>query len=82
MINLELQRNPNHDMRLFTRLGAFTFGVVSLMHLLRLINGWEVTVGEAPVPMWVSGAGFALTFILCLGLMREAHRPARTGGHP
>ena len=33
--------------------GAF-FSFLSLAHLARLVSGWEITLGGAAVPRWVS----------------------------
>ncbi len=64
-------------MNIFTKIGALVFGIVAVLHLVRLVTHWEVTVDGAAVPMWVSVAGFAIAFALCLGLMRESGKQGR-----
>lgn len=36
---------------------AVVFLLVALLHLLRVLNGWELQYGPWPVPMWVSWGG-------------------------
>lgn len=31
------------------------FGMVGLVHLVRVIQRWEFTLGPWPVPLWMSG---------------------------
>jgi len=43
-------------------LSAVIFGVVSLTHLLRIVNDWTFLVnGQNAVPMWLSWLAFVLT---------------------
>ena len=32
--------------------------LIALLHALRLLYGWSVTIGEWAVPVWVSALGF------------------------
>jgi hypothetical protein len=36
------------------------FALIALLHVLRLIYGWNVTIGEWTVPVWVSAVGFLI----------------------
>ncbi len=36
------------------------FALIALLHAVRLIYGWSVTVGEWTVPVWVSAVGFLI----------------------
>jgi len=36
------------------------FALIALLHALRLIYGWNVTIGELTVPIWVSAVGFLI----------------------
>jgi hypothetical protein len=49
----------------------FGFAVV---HALRLVYGWQVTVAGAVVPMWVSGLGLLVAGALSVLLWRESRR--------
>jgi len=36
------------------------FALIALLHALRLVYGWNVTIGEWTVPVWVSAVGFLI----------------------
>ena len=59
-------------MKPFTTLAAVIFALVALLHLLRLLLGWEITVSGLVVPQWVSILGFLITAGLAVMLWREA----------
>ena len=61
-------------MRPFTTLGALIFALVALLHLLRLLLGWKVTVDGIDVPMWVSVLGMLIAGVLAMMLWREARK--------
>jgi hypothetical protein len=56
-----------------TKIAAWLFMIAALVHLLRVLFGWSVTVGAAMVPMWVSVIVIPVGLILAFLLMREAH---------
>ena len=58
-------------MKPFTAIAVAIFGLIALMHVLRLARGWEVTVGGAAIPMWVSVLGLAIAAVLAFMLWRE-----------
>ena len=45
---------------------GIVFGIVALMHLLRLIYKSEVMIAGRIIPMWVSIAGFVIPLILSI----------------
>ena len=47
---------------------------VTVAHVLRLVYGWQVTVAEELVPMWVSGVGALVTGTLAFLLWRESRK--------
>lgn len=53
-----------HNKRIFLIIAAVVFMLVALLHLLRLINGWPVMLGNCTVPMWVSWPGLVVTALL------------------
>lgn len=61
-------------MRPFTVVAAIIFAIVALVHLLRLIFGWEVTVNGAAMPMWASVAGIVIAAGLAIMLWRESQK--------
>jgi hypothetical protein len=50
------------------------FGVVALLHFLRVVNGWAFEVGPWSVPMWVSWLGTVGPAVLCVWAFRLASR--------
>lgn len=46
--------------------------LVAIVHALRLVLGWSVTVNGSDIPMWVSLIALAITVRLAVGLWREA----------
>ncbi len=41
----------------FSTLAAAIFGVVAVLHLVRILIGWSIVVDGWTVPMWVSWVG-------------------------
>ncbi len=64
----------NEIMKPFTNVAVVVFAVISLMHLLRLFFGWDITVNGWLVPIWFSVPGFLITVGLALMLRRESHK--------
>ena len=58
----------------FTMLAVQVFVLVALVHLLRLVFGWEATISGAVVPMWVSFVGLLIPGGLAIGLWRESRK--------
>ena len=62
-------------MKPFTNLAIAIFILIAVMHLLRLIYGWEATVNSVVIPMWVSVMGLLIAGALAYFLWREAYKP-------
>lgn len=58
----------------FTLLAALIFAAIALIHLLRVIFGWMVTIVGADVPMWGSVVALVISGILAAGLWWESRR--------
>ena len=58
----------------FSLITAVLFSLIALLHVLRLLRGWHVTIGGAVVPMWVSWIGLAIAAYLAY----QGFRLART----
>jgi len=56
----------------FTILAVAIFGLVAVIHVLRLIFVWDVTISGLVVPMWVSIAGAILGGVLAVMVKKEA----------
>ena len=58
----------------FVTISAVIFGLVALLHLLRLVMGWSVGIESWTVPMWVSWLGLLVAGSLSLYGARLAMR--------
>lgn len=54
------------NQRAFVLLTSSIFALIALLHALRLIYGWDVTIGQWTVPVWVSAVGFLIAGYLAL----------------
>jgi len=59
-------------MKPFTTVAVVVFTLVAVVHLLRILLGWEVTIQGAVVPMWVSYLGLIIAGGLAFLLWRES----------
>lgn len=50
------------------------FGLVAVLHVLRLLNGWSFQVGPLTLPVALSWAGAAVAAGLCLWAFRLSSR--------
>jgi hypothetical protein len=60
-------------MKPFTSIAVAVLSIVALVHLTRLLAGWEVVVSGFFVPVWWSGVALVVAGGLALMLWREAH---------
>lgn len=58
-------------MKPFTLVAIAVFGLMALMHVLRLFLGWDLSFNGVFVPLWASVLGFLIAGGLALGLWRE-----------
>ena len=56
----------------FTLLAVLVFSIVALVHLLRYVFGWEVTINGAVVPASASILGIAFAGGLAFMLWKES----------
>ncbi|HBR27685.1 MAG TPA: hypothetical protein DD732_11760 [Rhizobiales bacterium] len=59
-------------MKPFTTAALVIFALVAIVHALRLLLGWSITVDGTDVPMWVSVVGLVIAAGLAVGLWRES----------
>jgi len=57
----------------FTKLAVAIFSLVALIHVLRLIFDWQVTISNVLIPMWVSIVGAIVAAVLAVMVKREAN---------
>ena len=50
--------------RTFSLITATLFSLIALLHALRILRGWHVTIGDIVVPIWVSWIGLAIAAYL------------------
>ena len=48
------------------------FGLVALVHLLRVVNGWSFEIGPWSLPIWASVLGTVVPGLLCIWALRLA----------
>ena len=58
----------------FAAIAAAIFGLVALMHLLRLVMGWSIVIEAWTVPMWLSWVGLVVAGALSYFGARFARR--------
>ena len=59
-------------MKPFTTIAIVIFSLVAVLHVLRLIFGWEAVINGLVMPMWVSVVGIIVAGGLALLVWREA----------
>jgi hypothetical protein len=52
------------------RIAGTIFGLVAVIHLLRLISGITVLIGDCSLPIWINIIGFIGTALLCTWLWK------------
>jgi len=60
--------------RRYLLISGVIFGVVAVLHLLRVVNGWPFQVGPWAVPMCPSWLGVLVPGVLCGWAFRLARR--------
>lgn len=58
--------------RVYLVVSGMIFGVVALLHLVRLVNQWVFRVGPWSLPLWMSWTGTLVAAALCLWALRLA----------
>ena len=58
----------------FARVSAGIFSLVALLHLARLILGWDAVIGGWEVPMWFSWVALGLSGLLASTAIRLSRR--------
>jgi hypothetical protein len=63
--------------RLFQIIAAGIFGLISIMHIVRIVFGWEVHVGPTEIPFSISWAGLIGTAALSVWGFASAAKSGR-----
>jgi Mn2+/Fe2+ NRAMP family transporter len=56
----------------FTWIAAAIFGLIAIVHILRLFTHFRVVLGSHEIPMWLSYVAIVVTAFLSWMLCREA----------
>jgi len=59
-------------MKPFTTIAIVIFSLVAVLHVLRLIFGWQAVIDGLVIPMWASVVGLIIAGGLAIMLWREA----------
>jgi hypothetical protein len=65
-------------MRTYLAVSGTVFGLVALLHLLRLLRHWPAVIAAWNVPLWASGIGLLAAGSLCVWAFRLAARGSGT----
>ncbi len=57
-----------------TLIAVILLATVAIAHLCRIAFGWQVTIADSVIPMWVSWIGFAVPALVALGLWKSSRR--------
>ncbi len=59
-------------MKPFITIAIVIFSLVAVLHVLRLIFGWQAVIDGLVIPMWASVVGLIIAGGLAIMLWREA----------
>ena len=62
-------------MKPFASITVVFLGLLSVLQLVRFVQGWEVLVNGSAIPVWASGVACVVVGGLALLLWRESRRP-------
>jgi hypothetical protein len=48
----------------FLQLAGIIFGIIGMLHLLRIFTGWQIILVGLEIPVWLSGFGVVITWYL------------------
>jgi hypothetical protein len=59
-------------MKPFTMIAVVFLALIALVHLVRFLLAWDVTVQGLVIPVWLSGIAFVISGALAAMLWRES----------
>jgi hypothetical protein len=62
----------DRPLRLYLLVSGVIFGIVAVLHLVRLAGDWRFDLGPWSIPMWMSWGGTLFPAILCSWAFRLA----------
>jgi uncharacterized membrane protein len=63
--------------RTFSLVTAVLFSLVALLHAVRLLRGWQVTIEGAVMPIWISWLGLVLAAYLAYQGFQLSETPTK-----
>ncbi len=60
--------------KVFLQTAAAIFTVVGVLHILRILNGWELQIGGFTAPMWASWVAMPIAIFLAYTGMKYANK--------
>ncbi len=70
-------------MRVYLRISGAVFGLIALLHVLRLLRHWPAQIADWTVPIWVSWIAILAAAVLSIWafrLVRQAGLSSRGAG--
>jgi hypothetical protein len=64
------------DQRTFSFTVGAIFTAIAVVHLLRLLFGWEAMIAGWPVPRWISWVALVVAGYLAFEAIRLGRKPA------
>ncbi|MGZ6237243.1 MAG: hypothetical protein ACXWMJ_07985 [Syntrophales bacterium] len=61
-------------MKPFTVIAIVIFSLMSMVHILRLIYGWEVVLNGIQIPLWMSAIAAVVLGVVAFMLWRESFK--------
>jgi hypothetical protein len=58
-------------MKPFTTIAVVVFAVICIVHILRLVLGWEANVNGTSIPTWASIVGALISGLLAIMVWKE-----------
>ena len=55
----------------FTRIASLFWAVITILHIVRIVAGWEIVIDQWHVPKWISLVLAIITGTLSLMLLKE-----------
>lgn len=55
---------------------GIVFTVIAIIHLIRLVFHWNITVNGYLIPIWASIVGFLAAFVLCIWMLYAYKSPS------
>jgi len=61
---------PTNKKDIGLRIAGAVFGIIALVHLIRLVIGVDITAGGRTIPLWISAIAMIATGTLAIWLIR------------